>query len=366
MRTVRIHASTDRSNAELEFTYDAELVQIVRSLRQRRWHPGRRRWIVARSELERLVSELTRVGAAVDLGPAFRHSPQLQRLMATLPAGRAEQLAAVEREMKLRQYSPRTRRSYLKLLRRMLSQLPPGEMGAAQLREYVVGFVDRGVSIGYHSQLVAAVRFFCEHVLHDRKLAGAVPAPRRPRELPGVLSMDEVRRLLCVFGNPKHRLMALLLYSAGLRVGELVRLRVGDLDSDRRLIRVRYGKGSKDRYTLYSDATAAAVASYRSLSAPREWLFPGARPDRPLSARTVQKVISRAARRAGIEKRLTPHTLRHSFATHLLEQGIDLRHIQELLGHASPSTTQIYTHVSRRDLAHIRSPLDMLGLSTNE
>jgi integrase/recombinase XerD len=364
MRIVRIHASADRSTAELEFEYDAELVQIVRSLRQRRWHPGRRRWIVPRSELGRLVSELSHVGAAADLGPAFRPSTQLQRLMATLPAERAEQLAAVEREMKLRQYSPRTRRSYLKLLRRMLSQLPPGEVGAAQIREYVVGFVDRGVSIGYHGQLVAAVRFFCEQALGDRALGVSVPSPKRAQELPGVLSMDEVRRLLCAFDNPKHRLMALLLYSAGLRVGELIRLRVGDLDSDRRLIRVRHGKGRKDRYTLYSDATADAVVSYRALFAPREWLFPGARPDRPISARSVQKVLSMAARRAGIEKRLTPHTLRHSFATHLLEQGVDLRHIQELLGHASPSTTQIYTHVSRRELAHIRSPLDALGLPT--
>jgi integrase/recombinase XerD len=362
MRIVRIHAAADRSTAELEFEYDAEIVGVVRSLRQRRWQPGRRRWIVARSELERLVAELTRIGVTADLGPAFRTSTQLQRVMAALPAERAEQLAAMEREMKLRQYSPRTRRSYLKLLRRMLSQLPPGELGATRIREYVVGVVDRGVSIGYHGQIVAAVRFFCEHVLHDRALAGSVPSPKRAQELPGVLSMDEVRRLLCAFRNPSHRLMALLLYSAGLRVGELVRLRVADLDSDRRLIRVRHGKGRKDRYTLYSDAAADAVASYRSVFVPREWLFPGARPDRPISARSVQKVISVAARRAGIEKRLTPHTLRHSFATHLLEQGVDLRHIQELLGHASPSTTQIYTHVSRRDLAHIRSPLDTLGL----
>jgi integrase/recombinase XerD len=366
MRTVRIHASPDPSTAELEFGYDAEIVQVVRSLRQRRWAPGRRRWIVARSELERLVAELTRIDVTADLGAAFRTSTQLQRVMATLPAGRAEQLAAMEREMKLRQYSPRTRRSYLKLVRRMLSQLPPGDADAARIREYVVGCVDRGISIGYHGQLVAAVRFFCEHVLHDRALAGSVPSPKRARELPGVLSTDEVRRLLCAFSNPRHRLMALLLYSAGLRVGELVRLRPGDLDPDRRLIRVRHGKGRKDRYTLYSDAAADAVSSYRSLFAPREWLFPGARPDRPISARSVQKVISAAARRAGIEKRLTPHTLRHSFATHLLEQGVDLRHIQELLGHASPSTTQIYTHVSQRDLAHIRSPLDTLELSTTK
>jgi integrase/recombinase XerD len=364
MRTVRLLPSADRSSAELEFEYDAELVAVVRALRQRRWHAGRRRWIVARSELEKLVIELERRGARVDLGPAMRPSPQLRRLLTTLPPERAEQLAAVEREMKLRQYSPRTRRSYLKLLRRLLRHVPPGDIDAVQVRAYVLDFVDRGVSIGYHGQLVAAARFFCRHVLDDVALATALPAPKRPQELPGVLSMPEVRRLLDALTNPKHRLMALLLYSAGLRVGELVRLRVGDLDADRSLIRVRHGKGRKDRYTLYSDATAAAVMHYRALFAPAHWLFPGSRPDRPISARTVQKVMSAAARRAGIEKRLTPHTLRHSFATHLLEQGVDLRHIQVLLGHANASTTQIYTHVSRHDLIRIRSPLDQLGLAT--
>lgn len=363
MRTVRILPSSDPSNAELEFDYDGELVEVVRALRTRRWLKQRRRWRVARSELERLVVELERRGACVDLGPAFRPSAQLQRFMTTLSAERAEQLAAVGREMKLRQYSPRTRRSYLKLLRRMLRQLPPGDISADLVRAYVVDFVDRDVSIGYHGQLVAAVRFFCGHVLRDRALAGAVPVPKRPRGLPGVLSMPEVRRLLEALTNPKHRLMALLLYSAGLRVGELVRLRVGDLDVDRGLIRVHHGKGRKDRYTLYSEASATAVAHYRALYTPREWLFPGARPDRPISARTVQKVMSAAARRAGIEKHITPHTLRHSFATHLLEQGVDLRYIQELLGHVSATTTQIYTHVSRRELVRIRSPLDMLGLA---
>jgi site-specific recombinase XerD len=250
------------------------------------------------------------------------------------------------------------------LLRRFLRELEPGALDAARIRAYVVAFVDREISADYHSQLVAALRFFCEHALHDRALAGAIPTPRRPRALPAVLSVEEVRRLFEALGNPKHRVMALLLYSAGVRVGELVRLRVADLDADRELIRVRHGKGSKDRYTLYSDAAAVAVRHYRGLYLPTEWLFTGARPDRPISARTVQKVLSAAGRRAGIEKRVTPHVLRHSFATHLLEQGIGLRYIQELLGHASPATTEIYTHVTRQDLVRIRSPLDTLGLPT--
>jgi integrase/recombinase XerD len=274
---------------------------------------------------------------------------------------RAAHLEEVERELKLRQYSPRTRRAYVKLLRRFLRDLPAGEITAESIRAHLVSFVDRGISPGYHGQFVAALRFFCAHVLDDRRLVDAVPSPKRDRTLPSVLSMDEVRRLFAALSNPKHQLMALLLYSSGLRVGELVRLRSADLDVDRRMVRVRRGKGGKDRYTLYAEAAAGAVAHYRALYQPEHYLFPGSDAGRPITSRTVQKVISAAAKRADIAKRVTPHTLRHSFATHLLEHGVDVRHIQELLGHASLTTTQIYTHVVARDLIQIRSPLDMMG-----
>lgn len=363
MRTVQILPSSGPARVDVVFAYDREIIDIVRVFRTRRWQPGRRRWSIERSELAGLVVALQRRGIAVDIAPAIKFSVQLDQ---TVPApalapDRADQLTAVERELKLRQYSPRTRRAYLKVLRRFLHTLGPGDIDADRLRGYLLTFVERDISAGYHSQLVAALRFFCEHVLHNRSLAGAIPSPKRPRALPAVLSTAEVRRLFDALGNPKHRVMALLLYSAGMRVSELTRLRVADLDADRELIRIRRGKGNKDRYTLYSRTAAAAVRSYRELYLPTVWVFPGPRADRPISARTVQKVLSKAAVRAGIEKRVTPHTLRHSFATHLLEQGIDLRHIQELLGHASLETTQIYTHVTRHDLARVRSPLDTLG-----
>jgi site-specific recombinase XerD len=208
--------------------------------------------------------------------------------------------------------------------------------------------------------LRAVLRFFAVHVLHEPSLAESLPAPRRERSMPTVLAISEVKRLFAALANPKHRLMAFLLYSSGIRVGEMVRLRVADLDPERRLILVRRGKGGKDRYTLYSESAVEAVERYVAFAGPGDWLFTGAREGRPISARSVQKVIAAAGRRAGIRRRVTPHTLRHSFATHLLEQGVDLRYIQELLGHASPATTQIYTHVTRRDLVRIRSPLDML------
>jgi integrase/recombinase XerD len=377
MRTVTVLPSSQKRCVELAFEYDDELIEVVRGLRQRRWDARRRRWIVSVTEIDVLARELdhrrvrldtTKLGRpGPDLAPASGRQEPLSPPLTPppspappLPPDRAAQLDAVERELKLRRYSPRTQRAYLKLLRRLLLDLPAGEIDAARMRDYVVGHVDRGISAGYHGQLVAALRFFCAHVLEDRALAAAVPAPKRPRLLPCVLSMQEVRRLFGALPNGKHRLMALLLYSSGLRVSELVRLRVADLDPDRRLVRVRRGKGGKDRYTLYSEAAADAVAHYRVVYASDNYLFPGPRPDRPISSRSVQKVIAAAAVRAGIDKRVTPHTLRHSFATHLLENGIDVRYIQELLGHVSLTTTQIYTHVTKRDALQIRSPLDML------
>lgn len=160
--------------------------------------------------------------------------------------------------------------------------------------------------------------------------------------------------------NPKHRALLMLLYSAGLRVSEVVRLTPPDLDLERGLVRVRRGKGGKDRYTLLARRAVEAVGIYRDAYPTDRWLFPGDRPGRHLTTRSVQRIVKNAAAAANIEKNVTAHTLRHSFATHLLERGTNLRIIQELLGHQSARTTQIYTHVARSMIESVRSPLDDL------
>jgi site-specific recombinase XerD len=239
-------------------------------------------------------------------------------------------------------------------------QLPDPDADAL-VQRYLLELIQiRRVSRSYQNQAVSALRFLFEAVLGRPRLALAIPRPRKERRLPEVLSAEEVARLLEKTRNHKHRALLMLLYSAGLRVGELVRLRPADLDLDRGMIRVRRGKGAKDRVTLLADRAVAAIQTYRAAYSADEWLFPGARKGRHLTSRSVQRVVARAARAAGIRKRVTPHTLRHSFATHLLEGGTNLRLIQELLGHGSARTTQIYTHVARTALESIRSPLDNL------
>jgi integrase/recombinase XerD len=231
----------------------------------------------------------------------------------------------------------------------------------AQCQAYVLELIERRrVSRSYQNQVVSALRFMCEAVLRRPALALRIPRPKKERKLPEVLSPAEVTRLLARARNPKHRAILMLLYSSGLRVGEVVRLRPSDLDVERGLVRVRRGKGSKDRYTLLARRAVEAVRLYLDAYPSRTWLFPGGRPARHLTVRSVQRVVKRAAQAAGISKDVTTHTLRHSFATHLLEGGTNLRIIQELLGHQSARTTQIYTHVATSALESVRSPLDNL------
>jgi site-specific recombinase XerD len=231
--------------------------------------------------------------------------------------------------------------------------------GLAQ--RYLVELVEtRGISRSYHNQVVSAIRFLFESVLDQPALALKIVRPKKERRLPAVLSTGEVARMLVKARNLKHRAILMLLYSAGLRVGEVVRLTPADLDLERGLVRVRGGKGRKDRYTLLARRAIDAVDLYRDAYPTDRWLFPGDRPGRHLTTRSVQRVVKNAARVAGIEKAVTAHTLRHSFATHLLEGGTNLRVIQKLLGHKSASTTQVYTHVTNSQLESVRSPLDNL------
>jgi site-specific recombinase XerD len=227
--------------------------------------------------------------------------------------------------------------------------------------------MSRGYSYSYVSQALSALKFVHTHVLNCRSPVARIPRPKKGKYLPTVLSRGEVKRLLAKLKDPKHHAIAMVLYSSGLRIGEALRLRVQDIDSERGLIFVRDGKGRKDRMVMLAQVTLDELRTYARLERPKHWLFPGERRDRHLHPRCIQRSIGRAARAAGIRKKVTPHTLRHSFATHLLEEGTDLRYIQRLLGHKKSTTTEIYTHVADRDLARIRSPADtLLGGSEEE
>lgn len=216
-------------------------------------------------------------------------------------------------------------------------------------------------SHSYVNQAISSVKFYCLKVL---KLDDNTPyiRPKKENKLPNVLSLLEVKLILEALQNIKHKAILYITYSSGLRVSEVVRLRLDDFDRDRKTLRIRQGKGRKDRYTLLSEIALEIVNRYCDQEKPVKWLFPGQQKECHLTERSVQKIFEHALIKSGIIKNVSIHSLRHSFATHLLEGGIDIRYIQELLGHQSIHTTQRYTHVSIKDARRIKSPLDQPDL----
>ncbi len=352
---------------ELTFTgpFTADDLAAVKAIPGRRWDPERRVWMLP-GDSDTLKQVEAAFGAGV-LPHLDRAAPvtATERPPPASPGHEAnvELLRRFRDELLLRGFSPRTRKEYAAHARRFLEWCDGGAQDApsALASEYLVHLVkDRGISTSYHNQAVSALRLLVETLCGEPWTAETIPRPRRERRLPRVLGREEVARLLGAVHHPKHRAMVAVLYSAGLRVSEVVRLRLEDLDTGRGLLRVNRGKGGKDRYTLLSRRGLEAVTVYREAFQPSKWLFPGSRPDSHYTARALQRIVKKAGLRAGLGKDVTPHMLRHSFATHLLESGTDLRYIQELLGHRSSRTTEIYTHVASTRLARIRSPLDEL------
>ncbi|HUV37806.1 MAG TPA: site-specific tyrosine recombinase/integron integrase [Patescibacteria group bacterium] len=271
---------------------------------------------------------------------------------------------AMKRELKLRGYSPKTEKVYVRHVEHFAGYFgrSPAELDLEHIRQYLFYLTtEKKVSTSRRDQAVSALKFLYGRVLGRPFIAESLPRPKKEHKLPAVLSTDEVKRFLDSVRNIKHLAILMLMYSAGLRVGEVVKLKEEDIDSDRGTIHVREAKGRKDRYTILSDVALEVLRMYWRLYKPRDWLFPGDRDGRHITIRTVQKVVEQTRIRAGIRKPFSAHSLRHSFATHLLENGTDLRYIQELLGHKSSKTTEVYTHVTRRDIMRITSPLDSIS-----
>ena len=343
----------------VRFSYSTDGVKKIKTIPGRRWEAAVRCWSIPRTSavLEKLTT-LFRVDQT-GMGSTYFQSETRSEPPQCLPVGILEEML---QELRLRGYRAKTRKAYLGHVRRFANYCgkAPGSFGEMEVRNYVYYLLETGASHSYVNQCVSALKFLFLRVLKDQHPLENLPRPKKEHKLPTVLSRPEVLRLLDAVENLKHRAIILLTYSGGLRLGEVVRLKVEDIDLDRKLVHVRQGKHRKDRYTMLSAVAQKAVQDYRRQYQPRTWLFPGARQGRHLTERSVQKAFDRACKKAYINKRVSIHTLRHSFATHLLERGTDLRYIQVLLGHASPKTTQIYTRVTNRDLAKIQSPLDAL------
>lgn len=269
-------------------------------------------------------------------------------------------------QLKLRNYSARTIESYVGVVGGLARfyGTPPDRLNQDQIQAYLVHRIDEGLAWSSLNVAVCAIRFFYHRVLGWGPMQLAIPPRKREVHLPEVLSGEEVEGLLSTTENLKHRVLLMTAYSGGLRVSELVGLRVADLDSDRMLIRVVQGKGKKDRLTLLSERALTELRAYWRRYRPDPWLFPGLIPGRALCHSSAQRIYRQAARKAGIRKGGTIHALRHSFATHLIEAGVDVTIVQKLLGHSSVLTTMRYVHISRKLIGGTPSPLDLLRIPT--
>jgi site-specific recombinase XerD len=267
-------------------------------------------------------------------------------------------------DMQVRRLSPFTQRTYVETVARFARYFDrsPERLGPEQIRAYQVYLAtERGLATSSLLVAVAALRFVYRVTLQKRwSFDDVIPAPKKPQSLPVVLSPQEVVQFLGAVKAAKHRAILTTCYAAGLRISEAVRLTVSAIDSERMVLRITKGKGQKDRYVMLSPKLLAVLRAWWKVERPRHWLFPGERPEAPITRSAVQIACRIASRRARLVKAVTPHSLRHAFAVHLLEAGTDLRTIQLLLGHRSLQTTSRYLRVATTKVCSTTSPLDLL------
>jgi site-specific recombinase XerD len=362
---------TKQGRLRVVFGYIKEMINAIKKFPYSRWDAKNKWWTVPYSE--KLLKELRQTCEGFGLEVIYEEEvmefgvKKISREDVPNYRKCPEEFIAKLREMR---YSERTLKTYGGMFEEFMNYYPLldiksiDEPKIIQFLRYLV--TERKVSISYQNQSINAIKFYYEKVLGGQRKFYFIERPKKERVLPTVCSEEEISAILKATENLKHKAILMTIYSSGLRVGELTRLKIKDIDSDRMQIRVEQSKGKKDRYTLLSEKALHILRSYIKEYKPVFWLFEGqgstAGKPVPYSARSVQNILKEAAAKAKIKKNISVHTLRHSFATHLLENGTDLRYIQSLLGHDSPKTTQVYTHVTTKGFDQIKSPLDTLDI----
>jgi site-specific recombinase XerD len=350
------------------FNYHIALVKHLKTVPYSNYSIKNKFWTLPISDhiIEGLKTQCLALGLSLQFGLETtdknsvvpRKSPHLVQNYRKCPAAMVDKLTELR-------YSPNTIKTYCSLFEELINYYPTedidkiDELKIVAFCRYLV--TDRKVSASYQNQAINAIKFYYERALGGQRKFYFIERPTKEKTLPVVLNTDEVTKLLNVTTNLKHKTILAVIYSAGLRISECTNLKINDIDSKRMQIRVNQSKGKKDRYTLLSAKTLVLLREYFKAYQPKFYLFES--PNREqYSASSIQAVFRAACTKAKINKKATVHTLRHSFATHLLENGTDLRYIQSLLGHESSKTTEIYTHITTKGMEMIKSPLDSLDI----
>jgi len=356
-KTINLNYANHRRKAvvRIDFDYDAELAARVRQLKGTRWSQTMNAWYMPKEHFDlHLFFEAFRGKAWVDYeglkttdAPAM---PEARKAKAESHRKQQTDVPAGYRDMlEQKRYSMNTQKIYISYMRdfaTMFRKYELREVTKDQINRYILWLIrEKGISASQQNQRINAIKFYYEKVLGQPRQLYEIDRPRKGRSLPEVLSKEEIKKMLEAVDNIKHKCLIALIYTCGLRRSEAINLKLGDVDSKRMMIKISEAKGDKDRYVSFPTALLNMLRDYYLEYKPLEYVFEG-QPGRPYSAESVWKVVKQIARKAGIRKRVYPHILRHSFATHHIEQGIDIRYIQEWMGHESIKTTQRYTHVT--------------------
>ncbi len=355
----------DRDVVALKFEYDPELISRVRGFPGSKWSGSKRYWYIEQPffklrHVKEVLSPVARLDtSALNTGQEDRRPRSQARVMSS----EIHFPSAYRDILDQKRYSENTKAIYISYFRDYLRHFAgrnPEEITKEEINAYLLELIrQKNISSSQQNQRINAIKFYYEKVLGREKMYISIERPRKERKKPNVLSAPEIRRMIERTANLKHRCIISLLYSAGLRRSELINLKLEDILSEQMLIKVVNSKGNKDRYVGLSNHMLEMLRKYYIKYRPKEWLFEGMGGGR-YSGESVGRIVQRAAQAAGIKRRVTPHMLRHSFATHHLENGTDLRYIQEFLGHNSSKTTEIYTRVAKTDFIRFRNPLDDL------
>lgn len=272
---------------------------------------------------------------------------------------------SILKELRIRRYSEETIKNYTFCLKKFFefhNEKNPEEISHLEVKDYMLNLVEKGYSRSTQNQHINAIKFYYEQVLGRKREFYHIKRPRKENKLPIVLSKEEVQNLINQISNKKQKTVVSLIYSSGLRVGEAINMKIEDVDSKRMVLNIRGSKGNKDRQVPLSKKVLEMLRGYYRQYRPREYLFNGFGDKQKYSPTSIRAVLNRASKKAEIKKKISPHTLRHSYATHLLESGIDLRYIQELLGHNDIDTTKVYLHISQKKLGSLKNPFDDLNV----
>lgn len=350
----------------LKFAYHRDIVDLIKTFESPYWHKDLKLWSIKGGKENYL--EMVHALMSRDLNPESAEIYDKRTREARIDSRQESSLSIPEKFMKymdLKNYSYRTMEAYEHHISRFIASFPEEKiltLHADQINEYIHKLVeDFNYSRSYQNQLINAIKLFYK-VMNGKTLeTNSIPRPKRSNKLPIVLSKDEISTILRTIKNIKHRTIITVIYGTGIRLSESANLRINDIDYERKLVHIRGGKGRKDRIVPLSPLLHEKLYEYIRLYKPKEYLFEGISGG-PYSTRSIQAILKTALANTGITKNASIHSLRHSFATHTLEQGTDIRLLQEILGHSSIKTTEIYTHISNTSILRVKSPLDKLDL----